>query len=890
MPTSTLPPIRLVFLISSVAMSGLPLLADEYRATSGLQALYDFSGEGNTIRDQSGAKIPIDLTIATPNSVTRSNGQLHILDTPVIRSDKPPKRLIEAVKASGELTVEAWCQPANTKQNGPARLVTISKDSVNRNVTLGQDGSKYEARLRTTRTSANGIPSVPAPDDSANTELAHVVYTHAKDGTTRIFVNGKPVIEKNVPGKLSNWNSSYRIAIGDELSGGRPWLGNLHLVAIYSRSLTAKEVIQNFDAGSDGKPSPELIAQRKRQAAARTFETAVAPIIAKHCLECHDSANHANGLDLSKKVAAFKGGANGRSIFPGHAEESEFWTSIEADLMPQDRPPLSPAEKSIIKSWINDGAVWTLSEIDPAIYTHSGRNQNFVQRLTVDEYIETVRTVTAVDIQQEARELLPTDLRADGFSNTAYNLNVDLKHIDAYAKLAEIIVSRMDVKPFVKKFSNRRKFTDKDMADVISKLGKWVLRGPVDEREIIAYRGITTTVASAGGDFDEAMEFVIEAMLQSPRFIYRVESQRGGGSVPASEFELASRMSYIIWGGPPDAELLKLADEETLSDQIEAQAKRMLNDDRARKQALRFITDWLNLNRLHNLRPNIERFPDWNAELAEDMRQETLAFFEEVIWSRQQPLSALLNSQYTFATPGLAKFYGLKKTIQSAQTDSAPRSRFQLSAWRPAAIECYDLTDVPGRGGLLTQGSVLTVGCDDASMVTRGLLVMHELLRGVVKDPPPCVDTTPIPTKPGLTQRSIAMERIANNSCGGCHSKFEPLAFGLEKFDGLGAYHDEDEHGNRLRDDGEILVPGSAKSVKYDSAAELMNLLANSDRVSQSFTWKITQFALGRPLVAEDAAIVDRIHTTARQNGSTWKAVMTAIVESDLVRNKRTEE
>lgn len=167
---------------------------------------------------------------------------------------------------------------------------------------------------------------------------------------------------------------------------------------------------------------------------------------------------------------------------------------------------------------------------------------------------------------------------------------------------------------------------------------------------------------------------------------------------------------------------------------------------------------------------------------------------------------------------------------------------------------------------------------------------MHELLRGVVKDPPPCVDTTPIPTKPGLTQRSIAMERIANNSCGGCHSKFEPLAFGLEKFDGLGAYHDEDEHGNRLRDDGEILVPGSAKSVKYDSAAELMNLLANSDRVSQSFTWKITQFALGRPLVAEDAAIVDRIHTTARQNGSTWKAVMTAIVESDLVRNKRTEE
>jgi hypothetical protein len=152
------------------------------------------------------------------------------------------------------------------------------------------------------------------------------------------------------------------------------------------------------------------------------------------------------------------------------------------------------------------------------------------------------------------------------------------------------------------------------------------------------------------------------------------------------------------------------------------------------------------------------------------------------------------------------------------------------------------------------------------------------------------VNTTPPPTKAGLSQRAIAERRIADSRCGVCHVRFEPLAFGLEKFDGVGAYHERDAHGNRLRDDGEVLFPGDAKPVKYKSSAELMKLLAGNQRVRESLTWKVTQFALGRPLTAADAAIVAEIHKTAEQNGGTYASLIKAIVLSDLVQKKRTEK
>ena len=842
------------------------------RVANGLQVLYEFNAaSGNTVRDTSGAGDPIHLKIDNPKNARRENGALRITGQALIRSGRPATRLIQAVKRSREISIEAWLTPDNKTQAGPARIVTLSSDSVNRNFTLGQEKDQYVVRLRSTATSDNGIPTTESPK-VVKTKLTHVVYTRDRGGATRIYIDGKSVAQATVGGTLANWKDNFELAIGDELVGGRLWNGSIHLVAIYNRDLQNREVQQNFRAGPNATTSPRE-AQIVQSANANLFQHKIAPLLSKHCLECHDTATNQGGLNLARKKPAMGQSDNGQAIVAKRATDSLVWQSIQQDEMPHDRPPLSPDEKRIVKQWIDGGAEWAFDFIDPAIYSHGGRtNENWLQRLTVTEYIETVRAVLGVDISAEAKATLPADMRADGFSNTAYNLNVDLQHVDAYAKLARVAVSRLDTRAFAKRFRAKLSFTDKDMRGLISEMGPWILRGPLNEDEVVLYRGISTTVASAGGELDDAIGYVIQAMLQSPRFLYRIENQRGDGQAwQINDYELAVRMSYILWGAPPDQELYDTAKSGQLFDsqEIDTQVKRMLKDPRAVTRSMDFVSQWLNLGRMDNMRPDSKRFPKWNANLAQDMRTETLAFAKEVLWKQKRPIVNLLDAQVSFMTPALASHYGLGS--------------------KGKGLQRYDLSDVPSRGGLITQGSVLTVGGDDASMVTRGLLVMHELLRGVVKDPPPCVDTTPVPSEPGISQRMIAEGRIKNESCGGCHSKFEPLAFGLEKYDGLGSFHEVDEHKNRLREDGQILIPGQAKPSTYKTSGQLMSLLAESERVKESLTWKVTQFALGRPLLPEDAPVVARVHKQAQKNGGTYQAVISAIVASDLVQKTRTE-
>lgn len=492
-----------------------------------------------------------------------------------------------------------------------------------------------------------------------------------------------------------------------------------------------------------------------------------------------------------------------------------------------------------------------------------------LRRLTVDEYAAAVEASVGVDIEDEARNRLPNDIRSDGFSNTASGLIVDVGHVEAFAALAQLAVERLDdVDAFLEGLEvTCRAFEASCRRSFIEAASLRVFRGPAREEDVASFEPVFEAVEAEGGDFEEATRFVLEGMLQSPRFLYRVERQDGSDPVrKLGDYEVASRLSFLLWGAPPDEQLMKAAAAGKLQTdaQIEVQARRMLEAPAARETSLHYVADWLHLSRLDHLARDEAQFPGWEDALAEDMKRETLALADWLMWEERGALTTLFDAQRSFLTERLAQYYGLE--VQGS------------------GFTEYDLTTVPERGGILTHGALLTAGGPSASMVHRGLHVLRNILCGRVEDPPPGVDTTPMETSPGFTKRDEAELRVESSTCGGCHSQMDTLAFGLERFDGTGAYALEDEHGNALRQDGFVVFPGTVEQVSYQSIAQLMDLLASSDRVRDCMSLKASQFSLGRPLAEVDACSLAAVRDRYAASDGSYQELMVAVALSPMMR------
>ncbi len=228
------------------------------RVNDGLLALYNFDeGGGNTVFDVSGVGTALNLEINNPVAVNWGNGVLNLNSPSLIASTQTADKLINGIAATQEITMEAWVTPSNRSQNGPARIATLSSDVANRNFTLGQAGDDYNVRLRTTTTGNNGVgKSVSSQGGFLSTELTHVIYTREADGDAFLYIDNNLVASEKIDGDFSNWDDSYRLGLGNELNGYRPWLGSLDLFAVYNQAFDAREVEQNFFAGAQDSPSP----------------------------------------------------------------------------------------------------------------------------------------------------------------------------------------------------------------------------------------------------------------------------------------------------------------------------------------------------------------------------------------------------------------------------------------------------------------------------------------------------------------------------------------------------------------------------------------------------------------------------------------------------------
>jgi VCBS repeat-containing protein len=226
---------------SSTAMVTVNLTAPQ-RVATGIQARYDFNeGSGGTIADTSGAGAPLDLTIGKPALVSWLAGGLAVSDDGAkIESSARATKIIDAVQASNEITVEAWIQPESLTVTSPAGILVVSKTPSQRSLLFGQSGGQYETQLKT----STGTPSLQGPANGLS--LTHVVYTRTSSGQATYYVNGAQVSSQPAAGSLSVWGTDQTLAIADG------WRGDYFLLAVYGRALTGAEVQQNYLAGVDG--------------------------------------------------------------------------------------------------------------------------------------------------------------------------------------------------------------------------------------------------------------------------------------------------------------------------------------------------------------------------------------------------------------------------------------------------------------------------------------------------------------------------------------------------------------------------------------------------------------------------------------------------------------
>lgn len=377
--------------------------------------------------------------------------------------------------------------------------------------------------------------------------------------------------------------------------------------------------------------------------------------------------------------------------------------------------------------------------------------------------------------------------------------------------------------------------------------------------------------ARASGDFDDAIEMALSAILVSPNFLFRIERDPPGVATktayPITDVELASRLSFFLWSSIPDDTLLHLAERHQLSrpEVLNAQARRMLSDPRASELVTNFAEQWLHLRNLDSVTPDLRLFPDFDDNLRQAFRQETELFFASIMREDRSVLD-LLTADYTYLNERLAKHYGIPHVYGS---------RFRR----------VTLTGDRKRGGLLRQGSILTVTsyATRTSPVIRGKWVLENLL-GVPPPPPPAIvpalkDNT---VAAHLTGRERLAEHRANPACSGCHSLIDPVGFSLENYDAIGRWRAVEE-GTRIDSTGSLLDGSRLEGVTGLEQA----IRSRPELFLRTLTEKLLMFGLGRVIEEQDAPAIRKVVREARTGDYRFSSFVVGIVNSVPFRMRR---
>ncbi len=485
-----------------------------------------------------------------------------------------------------------------------------------------------------------------------------------------------------------------------------------------------------------------------------------------------------------------------------------------------------------------------------------------IRRLTRFEYDATIEHLLGDSTHPAAA--FPQE-GGSGFDNNANVISVSPLHAEKYMDAAEGIAARATEDLASLLPCDPAAVDDACIGDWLEEFGEKAWRRPLDavERaELLAFY----QDAREKYDVREAVSLVLQTMLQSPNFLYRVEfglPSAGANVVQLTDWEMATRLSYLLWGSMPDDELFAAARAGELAEpaQIEAQARRMLEQPRARAMLLHFHEQWLDYGEIDQVSKDAELFPDFGPDIAAAQRAEIDAFIEHVVFEGDGTVESLLTAPYTFVDDALADFYGLPL---------------------PGGVGLQRVTPTDRAvSGVLTKGAVMSVQAKphETHPIARGVFVREQLLCTIPPPPPEGVEIVPPAVDPNATTRDRYEQHRNDPTCAGCHHLFDPLGFALENYDATGRW--------RLLENGlDIDASGELTATDVNGAfvgpAELGARLATSQMVHDCITTQWFRYGYGRTESPDvDACSLAQLRQRFADGGFDIKELLVALTQTD---------
>ncbi|WP_078815408.1 DUF1592 domain-containing protein [Prosthecobacter debontii] len=587
------------------------------------------------------------------------------------------------------------------------------------------------------------------------------------------------------------------------------------------------------------------------------LEKEVLPLLEKYCVECHDA-------DVTKADV------NLHTLWDAKTARLDvrLWDKVNDQVATKQMPPAkkkeqpTEAERQVLTAWITEAqkAVASQPAVDPGYRK--------ARRLTRREYSLTMRDLL-YGAADKLGDPFPTDgAGGEGFDNNADTLFIPPllieKYIEATDKGLKAVYSQWETKKqIISTWPGPQKEHREAARDTLSLFARRAYRRPVTEADLTPLLAIYDQSMQRKPDYEGALKLAFKAVLLSPKFLILQEVNREGTNQPwqVSGHEMAQRLSYFLWSTMPDDELNRLADENKLTDPavIEAQVKRMLKDWKADSFVRHFAAQWLGLDALFNtVDPDRGKYKEFTGSLRQALYDEGVYFSGAILRENGRVLD-FLDSNYTYVNEELARLYEIPD-VKGTQMRKVAFTNDR-------------------RGGVLGMGGMLaaTAYPQRTSPVLRGKWVLETLLGTPAPPPPPNVGTLPEDDRKveQLTFRQQLEKHRSKEACMGCHNRLDPPGFGLENFDPIGKWRDN-ENGKPLDVTGNF-VDGR----RFNGPAEMRRLLmSEKHKFVRNFSARLLGYALGRGLEPYDQPTLLRLEQTLVQGDYHALPVIVAVAQS----------